>query len=222
MSQEQMNDQFFDNAMASMAENATPEQMAAIEATEQQHPGAIGALRRIGGKVYGGFMTFMSSKGMNIYTQLTKEVALDEAERRFAEILQRTWWGLVEKHLGNIDIKVIQFLIKNPYGRAATMAIIAVPLSGLLASRVDYFNEQGNIKYAKICLFLSRVVAKMALIDGMAAFSIDKLVDKAVSAIVGVATAEGASIEDAISHVTDQQVAEASSHNGKNRKHMKR
>lgn len=217
----QMTDEFMDKTVEAIAENATPEQMAAIEATEKQHPGAIGALRRIANTVSGGFMAFMSGNGMQMYTKLTKEVALDEAERRFAEILQRSFWGLVEKHLGGIDIRAIQFLIKNPYGRAATMAIIAVPLSGLLASRVEYFSEQDNTRHAKICLFLSRVVAKMALIDGMNAFSIDKLVDKAVGAIIGVAKAEGANIEEAIAQVSDKQVQEASN-NGKNRKHMHR
>lgn len=215
------NDDFVSNAVQQMDEQLTNEQVAALETAEQQHPGITGTLRRVANAVSGGFMSFMSGSGMQMYTKLTKEVALDEAERRFAEILQRTWWGLVEKHLGGVDIKAVQFLIKNPYGRAATMALIAVPLSGLLASRVEYFKEQGNIRYAKICLFLSRTVAKMALIDGMAAFSIDKLVDKAVSVIIGVAAKEGASLEDAAAHVTDQQLQEAC-RNGKNHKKMHR
>ena len=168
--------------------------------------GAWSVLKNGCGKLQSGIVNMLQSDIYRDYADTAKSVAMDTVEMKVAEVLQRSFWTLVEKHLGHFNHKVIRFFTKNPYGQALVLSLVAVPVSGLFKSRIPYYTERGDLKKAKLCYFFSRVTMKMAFSKGMDVFNIDGLINRGMDMFFSMFSHEDINLDKAVENISDDAV----------------
>lgn len=206
MNQDILHDEFLDTAGKVLPEAVIQEIKEEDIREGGKLSGAWDALKKGCGKLQTGIVNVLQSDIYQDYADTAKSVAMDTVEMKTAEVLQRTFWALVEKHLGHFNHKVVRFFTKNPYGQALVLSIVAVPVSGLFKSRIPYYTERGDMKKAKLCYFFSRVTMKMAFSKGMDVFNVDGLINRGMDMFFGMFGREDINLDSAVADIPDDAV----------------
>lgn len=123
--------------------------------------------------------------------RMVKQVGIEEAEARVANILKTHLWELMERTFKDNNNRLVRYLFFSKTGRVITLAAIAFPLTAALHVQASRFKEAEDETCAKLCIILSRVLTRMAMEEGVRALDIDNRVRQGLNWVVGLLAKEG-------------------------------
>lgn len=138
-------------------------------------------------------MTAVESPAMRNFGNTVKQVGIQEAEARLANIIKDQFFSVCENFFGKYQAssKLVNYLFFTKTGRLVTLAVISFPTSAFLHVQAERFREQDDETCAKLCMVLSRVLIRMATEEGVRALDIDNKVRMGLNWMLGVIQKEG-------------------------------